>query len=46
LRPAPETDWYVATTTRLMVAWSCSGFSATTIWAVEQFGLAMMCFLV
>jgi hypothetical protein len=29
-----------------MVAASCSGFSATTIWAVEQFGLAMMFFLV
>src|SRR3984893_5031288 len=28
-----------------MVALSCSGFSATTSWAVEQFGLAMMFFL-
>ena len=31
---------------RLMVAASCSGFSATTICAVEQLGLAMMFFLV
>src|SRR3954452_15080004 len=44
--PAPDTDWYVATTTRLMTALSCSGFSATTSCAVEQFGLAMMFFLV
>ena len=29
-----------------MVAWSCSGFSATTICMVWQFGLAMMFFLV
>ena len=29
-----------------MVALSCSGFSATTSCAVEQFGLAMMFFLV
>jgi hypothetical protein len=28
-----------------MVAASCSGLSATTSWAVEQFGLAMMFFL-
>jgi hypothetical protein len=28
----------------LIVARSCSGFSATTSWAVEQFGLAMMYF--
>src|SRR5580765_7229811 len=41
-RPAPDTDWYVATTTRLMPPISCNGFSATTIWIVEQFGLAMM----
>src|SRR6516165_7071322 len=40
--PAPDTDWYVATTTRLTRAKSCSGFSATTIWIVEQFGLAIM----
>jgi len=26
----------------LIRAMSCSGFSATTIWIVEQFGLAMM----
>src|SRR5215212_4228615 len=32
--PAPETDWYVATTTRLMVARSCSGLRATTSWAL------------
>src|SRR5674476_1495259 len=32
--------------TRLIVALSCSGLSATTSWAVEQFGLAMMFFLV
>ena len=43
--PAPDTDWYVATTTRLIVALSCNGFSATTSWAVEQLGLAMMFFL-
>src|SRR5580692_11960762 len=43
--PAPDTDWYVATTTRLIFALSCSGFRATTSWAVEQFGLAMMFFL-
>jgi hypothetical protein len=30
---------------RLIFAWSCSGFSATTSCAVEQFGLAMMFFL-
>jgi hypothetical protein len=29
----------------LIVALSCSGFNATTSWAVEQFGLAMMFFL-
>ena len=40
--PAPETDWYVETITRLIVAASCKGFSATTSCAVEQFGLAMM----
>ncbi len=40
--PAPETDWYVATTTRLTRNRSCRGFSATTIWMVLQFGLAMM----
>ena len=40
--PAPETDWYVATTTRLIFALSCKGFKATTICAVEQLGLAMM----
>src|SRR5919205_1078247 len=28
--------------TRLIRARSCRGFSATTIWIVEQFGLAMM----
>src|SRR5665647_2987932 len=28
------------------MALSCSGLSATTSWAVEQFGLAMMFFLV
>ena len=27
---------------RLILNSSCSGFSATTIWMVEQFGLAMM----
>jgi hypothetical protein len=32
----------VLTTTRLIFAASCSGLSATTICAVEQFGLAMM----
>src|SRR5579871_1786372 len=42
--PAPETDWYVATTTRVIFAWSWSGLRATTSWAVEQFGLAMMPF--
>jgi hypothetical protein len=36
----------VETTTRLILAKSCSGFSATTSWAVEQFGLAMMLRLV
>src|SRR3954467_13149681 len=41
-RPAPETDWYVETTTRLIFARSCSGFRATTIWMVEQLGLATM----
>ena len=40
--PAPETDWYVETITRLIVAASCKGFSATTSCAVEQFGLAMI----
>src|SRR4051812_29675633 len=30
--------------TRLMRARSCSGFSATTIWMVEQLGLATMPF--
>jgi hypothetical protein len=29
-----------------MRARSCSGFSATTSWAVEQLGLAMMFFLI
>jgi hypothetical protein len=29
----------------VILAASCSGFSATTSWAVEQFGLAMMFFL-
>src|ERR1700750_498025 len=43
---APDTDWKVETTTRLMLALSCSGFSATTSCAVEQFGLAMIFFLV
>src|SRR6201989_2164111 len=43
---APDTDWKVETTTRLITALSCSGFSATTSCAVEQFGLAMMFFLV
>src|SRR5579871_3254135 len=42
--PAPETDWYVATTTRVIFARSWSGLRATTSWAVEQFGLAMMPF--
>src|SRR5204862_2045438 len=32
--------WYVETTTRLILAKSCNGFRATTIWMVEQFGLA------
>jgi len=40
--PVPDTDWNVVTTIRLMRARSCKGFSATTIWTVEQFGLAMM----
>src|SRR5512135_3485827 len=40
--PAPETDWYVLTITRRMRKASWSGLSATTIWMVEQFGLAMM----
>ena len=40
--PAPLTDWYVATTTRRTRARSCRGFSAITIWMVEQLGLAMM----
>src|SRR3954452_334574 len=40
--PAPETDWYVLTTTRRTRKASWSGFRATTIWIVEQFGLAMM----
>src|SRR3954469_2059493 len=31
--------------TRVILALSCSGFSATTSCAVEQFGLAMMFFL-
>src|SRR5258705_7554632 len=40
--PVPVTLWYVDTTTRLMVYLWCSGFSATTIWMVEQLGLAMI----
>jgi hypothetical protein len=28
----------------LILATTCSGYSATTIWMVEQFGLAMMFF--
>ncbi|KAF5042894.1 hypothetical protein DSECCO2_507970 [anaerobic digester metagenome] len=40
--PVPDTAWYVDTTTRLMRAASCRGFSTTTIWMVEQLGLAMM----
>ncbi len=45
--PAPETDWYVLTTIRRTRAKSCSGLSATTIWIVEQLGLAMIprCFM-
>src|SRR5207302_2189921 len=39
-----EEAWYVATTTRLIRARSCSGLSATTIWMVEQFGLATIPF--
>ena len=37
-----EWKMVVETTTRLTRAMSCSGFSATTIWMVEQLGLAMM----
>src|SRR4029079_3938004 len=40
--PAPDVDWEVRTTTRLIFAASWIGFSATTIWMVEQLGLAMM----
>jgi len=36
----------VDTITRLIVAASCKGFSATTICAVEQLGFAMMFFFV
>jgi hypothetical protein len=40
--PAPLTAWYVLTTTRRTRPKSCSGFIATTICVVEQFGLAMI----
>src|SRR5258705_7814455 len=44
--PAPLIAWYVETTIRRMRAASWSGLSATTIWIVEQFGLATipLCF--
>src|ERR1700733_9067174 len=41
-RPAPDTDWYVATSRRVSPASSCSGLSATTSWMVTQLGLATM----
>ena len=46
-RLTPPTDWNVVTTILRILAASCSGFRATTIWMVEQFGLAMIpwCFL-
>src|SRR3954451_25443208 len=42
LTPVPVTLWYVETTTLLILYLLCKGFSATTIWMVEQFGLAMI----
>src|SRR5690606_8508504 len=40
--PAPDTAWYVDTTTRRSRAAWCNGFSATSMMMVEQLGLAMM----
>ena len=40
--PAPETDWYVATRTRVRPAASWSGFRAQVSGIVQQFGLATM----
>ena len=37
--PAPETDWYVDTTTLLILYLECNGYRTITNCAVEQFGL-------
>src|SRR5437870_8489168 len=42
--PLPDDDWYVATTTRLTRARSCSGLTATVSGIATQLGLATMRF--
>ncbi len=40
--PAPETDWYVATCTRVSGTASWSGFRTHVSGIVQQFGFATM----
>ena len=40
--PAPDTAWYVLTTTRLIGDKSCNGFKPSAMMIVEQLGLAII----